>query len=310
MKSLNNVNILVVGDIMLDKYRVGDVNRICPEAPIPVVDIKEEFSVLGGAGNVVNNIAALGAKVTVVSQIGADDAGEEIKNHIENNKNIKYSLFHSGVPTIIKERIISTNRLVQMLRVDTEEFSQFDASRLSDKTIDKDDFNIVIVSDYGKGMISQDLLKYFVKFGDIILDPKPVNAHMYINKKAITKRDNFVEIITPNESEFNEMTKTNLKYFNHFSHVIKTLGKRGMIYRNNIKEDYEIKSHPVDIYNVSGAGDTVVAILGICMSMGLDILMSARVANECARYVVSQPGTSVVPLQIFNDSFDRVMREI
>jgi len=309
-KLVNQVNILVVGDIMLDKYVVGDVERISPEAPVPIVKVRDTYSTLGGCGNVVNNIAALGAKVTVISQFGNDEAGEKIRSLLRRYDNVKASLFDSRVPTIVKERIISTNRDVQMLRVDTEHFSQFDASRLNDKTVDKDDFDIVIISDYAKGMISQDLLRYFVKFGDIILDPKPVNAHMYQNIKAINKRDNYVEIITPNESEFNEMTKDNLRYFNHFSHVVKTLGKKGMEYRDASMTKYNIKSRPIDVYNVSGAGDTVVAILGVCIGKGYDLMTASRIANECARYVVSQPGTSVVPKNIFNESLERVVMEL
>jgi len=309
-KLANQVNILVVGDIMLDRYIVGDVTRISPEAPVPIVNVKEKYSTLGGASNVANNIAALGAKVTIISQYGDDEAGSELKQHMIDNENIDFSLFNNFGSTIVKERIISTNRQVQMLRVDTEEIKKFDATRLNNQTVEKKDYDIVIVSDYGKGMVSQDLLKYFAKFGDIILDPKPVNAHMYRNLKGFTKRDNWVEIITPNETEFNEMTKNDPRYFNHFSHVVKTLGKKGMVYRNTSKIDYEIKSQPVDIYNVSGAGDTVVAILGVCIAKGYDLVTSARVANECARYVVSQPGTSVVPKNIFNESLERVVMEL
>jgi len=309
-KLVNQVNILVVGDIMLDKYVVGDVDRISPEAPVAIVNVKKTYSTLGGAGNVVNNIASLGAKVTVVSQVGDDNDALIIKTYLLRNDNIKFTLFRSEGPTIVKERIISTNRDVQMLRIDTEKFTQFDASRLNDKTIDKDDFDIVIISDYAKGMISRPLLKYFSKFGDIILDPKPINRHIYQNAKAFTRRDNWVEIITPNESEYNEIAHSDPEYFDQFTHVVKTLGKKGMEYRDASMTKYEIKSRPIDIYNVSGAGDTVVAILGVCIAKGLDLVSASRITNECARYVVSQPGTSVVPKNVFNDSYERVMKEL
>lgn len=307
MKSLSELRILVVGDIMLDKYVVGDVNRISPEAPVPVVHVKDTYYTLGGCGNVVNNIASLGANVLCISQINTEDENGNIIKDLLNKDNIHFSLHHTVSPTIVKERIISRNPHVQMLRVDTETYYEFDHNCLNMNDLKREKFDIIIISDYAKGMISNKLISKLHELEtEIILDPKPSNWKSYIFKEAI-------DIITPNKKEYEEIINLSgdIKYFDdNFKHVIKTLGKDGIVYTKKGFIYNHISSKPVDVFNVSGAGDTVVAMLAICISMGFDILSAARVANECARYVVSQPGTSTVPLKIFKDSYNRVIKEL
>ena len=311
MKSLSECRILVVGDIMLDKYVVGEVTRISPEAPVPVVHVKDTYYTLGGCGNVVNNIASLGAHVTCISQANTNDNnGEKVKILLKEAGDVHFSLHHTVTPTIVKERIISRNPHVQMLRVDTETFYEFDPKCFPLNDLKREDFDIIIISDYAKGMITNELISQLHELdADIILDPKPSNWDCYKIKSNFNK----IEIITPNKKEYDELINLSgdLQYFDlNFNHVIKTLGKDGMVHMNKGFVYNHISSEPIDVYNVSGAGDTVVATLALCISMGFDILSAAQVANECARYVVSQPGTSVVPLKIFNDSFDRVKKEL
>lgn len=298
MKNIEDTQILCIGDIMLDKYVLGDITRISPEAPVPIVEVKNEYTTLGGCGNVVNNIAHLGAKVRCIAKIGKDKAGEEIKRKLE-SLNVSYNFIESDIPTIQKERIIASERLIQILRIDREEIV-YTPDVLHEEILMgilmgiSNDIDIIVISDYAKGMITKNLMAYLKELKiRIIVDPKPSNFFLY----------NDVYIITPNQKEYLEMSKINVEHLKNCSkYILKTMGKDGMILYNHItNKSYKIKSTPVDVYNVSGAGDTVVAIMAICLGMGYDPIMSSQIANICAGYVVTQPGTSVVDKEIFKE---------
>jgi len=293
MKKAEHVNILVVGDIMLDMYVVGNVSRISPEAPVPVVNVTEEYCTLGGCGNVVRNIRAVGANVDCMASIAYGRNGERIISELEKigAGNI---LIYGSKETTVKERIIADHRQVQMLRLDREQIETIDHKKAIEafKSSNKNKYDIIIISDYSKGMISKGIMDFLHTFKDvkIIVDPKPVNGILYDN----------VFMITPNEKEWNSMLLSSSYILKNVKYILRTLGRKGMeLIENQIEESWFIDSEPVEIYNVSGAGDTVVAIMGICISMGWNVLDSAYIANKCAAHVVTQPGTSVVPKEIF-----------
>jgi D-beta-D-heptose 7-phosphate kinase/D-beta-D-heptose 1-phosphate adenosyltransferase len=141
-------------------------------------------------------------------------------------------------------------------------------------------------------MITQGLMEFF-KFGkiaDIIVDPKPMNGGIY----------NGVYMITPNEKEWAQMLFSSTYTLNHVKYILETKGSKGMVLMDNMEDTKEeIPADPVEVYNVSGAGDTVIAVMSTCLSLGLTPIQSAKIANKCAGYVVTQPGTSVVPKNIF-----------
>jgi rfaE bifunctional protein kinase chain/domain len=306
MEGIDKVKILVVGDIMLDKYVVGDVKRISPEAPVPVVHVTNEYNTLGGCGNVVRNLTELGVQVDCLASIGKFENGQCISENL-NIIGAGNFLFFGSVITTVKERIISTDRKVQMLRVDREKIQPVPASLpvdiLTRGTAGNPDYDMIIVSDYAKGMITNDLMKYLKELGiKIIVDPKPSNDVLY----------NGVYMITPNEKEWDQMRFSSAYNLDQVPYILVTRGKNGMLLIEDLKDkSYEnvwaIPAEPVDVYNVSGAGDTVVAVLSTCLSMGFSELDSAYIANKCAGYVVTQPGTSVVPknkfIQIVEDYF-------
>jgi rfaE bifunctional protein kinase chain/domain len=286
---IEDIRILVVGDVMLDKYVCGKVERISPEAPVPIVKVTNEYSVLGGCGNVVRNIAELGAKVDCLASIGPDEDGQIISRKLF-DVGADPLLFMGSKRTIVKERIISDYRDVQMLRIDREEIEPV-ISRLAidiffRMNCSKRNYDIVIISDYAKGMITEGLISFLKNElkCKIIVDPKPINRRLYDN----------VFMITPNENEYNEMALYSDPTLNSIEYILRTRGKHGMILEGE-GQVWDIAADPVDVYNVSGAGDTVVAIMGVCLSMGFSPLESAKIANKCANYVVTQPGTSVVP---------------
>ena len=289
MKQIEDVKILVVGDIMLDEYIVGDVNRISPEAPVPIVNVKDTYYKLGGCGNVISNLSNIGARVSCVTAIGQDDAGNIILKELMNlNINTKFLISKPDVTTTIKTRIISDERQIQILRYDTENIKDVDTSILELTN----GYDVIVISDYAKGVITKPLMDKLKSFGNnIIVDPKPKNSYLY----------NDIFLMTPNQKEHDEMMDG---YFPEVEYVLKTMGKNGMELteqKHGRQGGIKIESKPVDVYNVSGAGDTVVAIMSLCLALGNDLYTSAKIANECAGYVVTQPGTSMVPREFFKE---------
>jgi len=300
MKNLEDIKILVVGDIMLDKYTVGSVERISPEAPVPVVNVIDEYTALGGCGNVVRNLRSIGVQVDCLASIAPDENGKIVGDRLDLT-GARSLLFYGSKVTTVKERIISDQRQVQMLRIDREIKKSIDHMLSLDYFIRincgrRPDYDMVIISDYAKGLISYDLIKFFKDEGyKIIVDPKPENGYIY----------NGVYMITPNEKEWNVMKLSSQYTLKNVQYVLETKGKDGMILHDfNTGQDWPIKSDPVDVYNVSGAGDTVVAVMSLCISMGFEMFQSAVIANTCAAHVVTQPGTSTVPREVFDDALE------
>lgn len=294
MKSLEEVSILVVGDIMLDKYVMGEVERISPEAPVPIVHVNEEHCTLGGCGNVVRNIRELGPKVACLSSIANDENGKKILEKLIELDATSLLIEHSET-TITKERVIASERKIQMIRIDREIVTDIDHKELIkalETDYNLDEFDIIVISDYAKGIITKGLMDYFIeKDCKIIVDPKPKNKNIYGHPY----------LITPNEKECEEMGGWQKVIFNS-DHALITKGKRGMILYDKI-QSWTIDGDPVEVYNVSGAGDTVVAVMATCISMGWNPLDSAYIANKCAAYVVTRTDTSVVP----KDKFMRIL---
>ena len=296
MKDAKDVRIFLVGDIMLDKYIVGDVERISPEAPVPVVHVKDEYATLGGAGNVARNLRSIGAQVRCVGLTGFDDEGQQIEDMLR-EIGAQSRMIEELPTTIIKQRIIADQRKIQMLRLDWEDTSIMTDDLIEDiiKTISancaSNMYDYIVVSDYAKGMVSYNLMEHLHKMNiPIIVDPKPKNAHMYGR----------VELITPNVKEWTEIE---LSDNCHPEFALITEGKDGMTlidYRQG-RGVCKIEGRPVEVYNVSGAGDTVVAVMATCLAMGIYPDKAARIANECAAYVVTKPGTSVITENKFTD---------
>jgi len=297
--------ILVIGDIMLDKYIIGTVERISPEAPVPIVKVTKEYSTLGGCGNVVRNLRKLGSTVICLSSVGKDPEAEEIKTQLwhickEDPKSIP-CIITTNNRTTVKQRIVATERQTQMLRIDYEDkkalpfnlFLWFLEEKISQYKID-----IVIISDYAKGVVSWEMMEYLKsKKYKIIVDPKPENGAMY----------NGVFMITPNEKEWGQMWLSSAYTNDKVDYFLVTKGSKGMELFGMKKDllsnkHIEIPAHPVEVYNPSGAGDTVVAVMGYCIALGFSVERSAKVANKCAGYVVTKPGTTAVSREVFDEA--------
>ena len=296
-------NILVVGDLMIDHYLWGDTNRISPEAPVQVVDIKNESSVLGGAGNVINNLVSLGSDVGVASVIGDDETAIELKGMLK-SIGIKNKLIvtQHGRKTSKKSRVISSNQ--QILRYDKESkediLSQSEDA-LFDQIKDKIDlYDLVVLSDYGKGVLTSKLTQNIIKLAkdkskSILVDPKGSDYSKY---KGAT-------LLTPNKKEACEATSIDIKDEESLSkalHILKkscdleismiTLSEDGIA----LLQD-EVQRFPTvakEVYDVTGAGDTVIASMAYALGVGKSIGESAVFANLAAGVVVGKIGSATV----------------
>ena len=294
--------ITVIGDVMIDWYLHGESSRISPEAPVPVVNFKESKFQLGGAANVANNLKHLEIEPFLIGAVGKDHFGSLLIEHLKVEK-IKFNLLsEKSFQTICKQRLMSSNQ--QLARIDYEQY--FHASKLSNilntftKNIAKTD--LIIVSDYGKGTVSnaRKLIQSARKFKKkILIDPKGKDFTKY--KGA--------NLITPNKSEFEKImgkvgskkdledkTKKMLEHLDLESLIV-TLGSEGMyvLTKSNKKIIGNfINAYPQEVFDVSGAGDTTISALGAALSEDNDIFSAAEFANLAASISVSKLGTSTV----------------
>ena len=282
--------IIVIGDIMLDKTLIGEVSRISPEAPIQVVNVKEEFYEPGGAANVAANIASLGGNVSLFGFVGEDN-NAEILSEILLKQGIKY-FFDKNSTTTLKARIKGRNQ--QLLRLDYEESSPKNFSSES-KTVLKqeiDNSDLVLIADYAKGVITTDLMNFLKSSGKrIIIDPKPQNMPLY--------SDSF--LITPNEKEAVEMSsQKDIQDAGRWlreklrCNVLVTRGERGMTLFS--EKEMDIPTYAKEVYDVTGAGDTANAAISLCLASGASLEEAAVIANHAAGIAVGKSGTYQVKL--------------
>ena len=312
LKLLSKSKILVFGDVMLDRYVSGTVERVSPEAPVPVLKpIKEEIR-LGGAANVALNLSSLGANVRLIGIFGKDSSSKQISNLLKENK-IKNELVKSNLPTITKLRLLSSRQ--QLLRIDNEAaFTKEDwqsAKRRFDKTISLNTSNLLIISDYGKGTL-QDipaLIKKAKKFNKkVLVDPKGNNFAKYKGADIITP--NFSEFIgevgaVKNERDITVKAKSLMKSLNLGSLLV-TRGPEGMTLFTKEKGKIIRSNFPTqakEVFDVSGAGDTVIASIAAALSTGFDISSAVKLANVAAGIVVGKSGTATPSLSEIEPHF-------
>ena len=293
-------DILVIGDVMLDQYVSGSTDRLSPEAPVPVVKIDSQFSVLGGAANVANNLAALGANVSLLGVVGRDE-NARIVNELLEAKEIANQLLDADIFTTVKTRVISRNQ--QMVRVDREEvFSDEDAfvNHLSG-VLSFFQGSAIIVSDYAKGVCSPGAMKVILTWATnndvkVLIDPKGTDWSKYEG----------AFLIKPNVKELEELFNTSIENTNseiaqfgkeirsryNIEHVLITRSEEGMTHIHD--EILHVKSRKVDIYDLSGAGDTVIAVLVFLIQQGEDISIAINKANQAGSYVITKPNTYAI----------------
>jgi D-beta-D-heptose 7-phosphate kinase/D-beta-D-heptose 1-phosphate adenosyltransferase len=309
--------VVVVGDIMLDEYIWGEVSRISPEAPVPVMDVRKETKMLGGAANVVHNIATLGAKPVLCGVVGEDERGREIVDRVKSlNLSTEGIVIDPGRPTSVKTRVVAQGQ--QVVRFDresrekmgsrnTERLLGFIAGRLGN-------LDAIVVADYGKGVISGALmsgLRNLVRGTSVItaVDPKTGNFERYRE----------VDVITPNHHEAGMFCgfeiidgesliragKQMLETL-HCGSVLITQGKNGMTLFEPEGEIIHIPTEAKEVYDVTGAGDTVIGTFSLCLASGLDHKAAAVLSNFAAGIVVGEVGTSTVQAEALKRVIDGI----
>ncbi len=296
-------NILVIGDLMIDHYLWGKCDRISPEAPVQVVDVQREEYLMGGAGNVINNLLSLGANVGVCSVIGDDDNGEFIGQRIGQKGVRKEGLtIQKGRKTTKKSRIIALSQ--QIVRVDKED--KEDISKESQELIllrvkiILDFYDAVLLSDYAKGVLTPWLTKSIIELANskqkpVLVDPKGSDYTKYTGATLITPNKKEASIASNIDiSDDKELLKagTLLKNNLNLRYALITLSEDGMaIFEEGMTK---IPTVAREVYDVTGAGDTVLASLGFALSIGKDIFEAANFANSAAAVVVGKIGSATV----------------
>lgn len=315
VERLAGKRVLVVGDIMLDAYLMGDADRISPEAPVPVVRIESERYLLGGAGNVARNIAALGGVATLAGAVGEDASASQVRSLV-NAEGIRSALIpFSGRPTTVKTRVMA--RRQQMLRLDQEDARPFSAAEqeavLAVLAVELADHDVVILSDYSKGLVSAPFMARFrallagcghpVK---VLVDPKPGNAALYGGSY----------LLTPNTKETGECAGLPVRSREEIlaagrailekvgcPYLLTTLGPDGMALFSG-PDVWHVPTMAQDVFDVTGAGDTVIASVGLGLAAGLELLPACVLANYAAGLVVAQVGAAVASPQALRQVID------
>lgn len=298
-------NILVIGDLMIDHYLWGSCDRISPEAPVQVVNVKKESSVLGGAGNVINNLVTLGSVVDVISVIGNDSVANELKSLLEKiDVPTSNLVVENNRKTSKKSRLIASQQ--QVLRYDMESIDDINENshkqiiQTLEKNINK--YSSIILSDYGKGVLTTNLTKEIIKIANknsikVLVDPKGKDYSKY--KGSYT--------LTPNKKEAMEATNIDIKDENSLIEALKSLKTQCELEVSLITLseqgiaifDDELTIKPTvarEVYDVTGAGDTVIASIAFALGNNLDIKDSIYFANLAAGVVVGKIGSATTTL--------------
>ena len=302
----SNINVLLIGDFMIDHYIIGSSSRMSPEAPVPVVLFDNEYSIAGGAGNVAMNLSAMGSNVTCVGYVGNDIWGEKLISILQsediNTENISVIENH---PTTLKQRTYANGK--QIARIDIEKIIDWHPN----STIKEyySNYDIVIFSDYNKGAINNRWFD-FMEHSNIIVDPKKDNFNHYRGANIITpnlnelKRASSIEI-TDDDSIITACNK--LIDNSGFKYIVAKKGDQGMtiVGQNNFVK--HIKAHSVDSPDVTGAGDTVISALSLAYAQTNDIEISAKIANLAAAIVVAKTGTEIVTVDELKNKINNLI---
>ena len=314
--------VFLIGDIMLDQYIFGNVNRISPEAPVPIFLKDKSKEMLGGSGNVLSNLISLGTNTFYLSIVGKDDNALKVRKLLNKLKpNNYYLLSEKKRKTTVKTRFIVNSQ--QIIRVD-EEDSAFINKNLEDRLIKKIDSyitgkDVAIISDYNKGIITERISKYVIKKSNalnipVIIDPKNEDFNIYRN----------ATLITPNQLEASKVTKmkaqsdkdaeacgkTIIKKYN-INKVLITRGEKGLLLVSKKASVYS-PTAAKEVFDVSGAGDTVLAVIAACYPNKIEEKKILSLANKAAGKVVAKIGTSTISIDELiknkkNNSKDKIL---
>lgn len=317
------VRVLVIGDFMLDTYTTGKVKRISPEAPVSVLHVQKEESLPGGAGNVVLNLASLGAKVTAVGRVGYDLAGEELRDSLEREGAfVEHILQQKGYKTPVKNRLIADAQ--QILRVDFEQVTplpeDIQEEILAQLPLLIDKVQVIAISDYGKGFLSRSLLQNIIQIASVkeipvIVDPKGDDFSKYAG--AFMIKPNLAEAYAaaklPLEAPLDQVANVILQTC-RIEMLIVTRSESGISLFNRAGQRFDFPVRSKEVKDVTGAGDTVLSMISVALANQLDIKYGLQLANiaagmaierlGCARINLSEMAERLLEFDVENKIFD------
>lgn len=306
VEAFRDIRVWVVGDLMLDEYVDGDVHRVSPEAPVPVVAVGETYVRLGGAANVAHGLAALGARVSLCGAIGMDTAGDQFISICESSGIDTRAVGRSSQwTTARKQRVVAKRQ--QLLRLDWERQGDVALEEVRGLIAGLDDNEapqVIILSDYGKGVLTPATIAAMIKIGadlgvPVLSDPKSNDLTVYRGASVVTpnRRELAAMVDHPlpevDDPAFAEVARAQVAQAGIGALVV-TLGEHGVLVVSDHAEASLIRSTSQDVYDVTGAGDTFIAVLALTLACDADLLTAARVANSAAGVVVAKFGTAVV----------------
>ena len=309
-------NIVVLGDVMLDEFLWGDVTRISPEAPVPVVDIKRESTHLGGAANVLANLLALGAQACVIGVVGDDFAGERIRSSVSDKSTMQTDgllIADKSRPTTIKTRIIAQQQMV--VRADREHRTPVDA-QTEDRIIAAvktalANAQALIISDYDKGVVTPRVLSEVLPaaYGrmPVLIDPKIRNFDSYRPATLVTPNHHEALRLVNFEEDSDASLQTAARMIRArlgCDAVLITRGDRGMMLCEGERDPVHVETSAREVYDVTGAGDTVIAMLAAALASGASMTEAAVLANQAAGIVVGKLGTATASAEEVIASID------
>ena len=309
----SKIQVLIVGDVMIDRYCWGSVERISPEAPVPVVSLKKTTLAAGGAANVATNVAGLGAKPLLIGAIGNDEEANFFPPLLKKcNVEPDFLIKIKNRPTTVKTRIIAHSQQITRLDQETKEYLSAEDEDVFLQTIIKliDEADIVVLSDYAKGVLTARLLEQIIATAKtakkmILIDPKGKN---YLKYKG-------ADLLTPNQREISDAAKleafadetvesagNQIIFQLSLQALLVTQGENGMTLFESNKKTLKLKAMAREVYDVTGAGDTVIAVMAVALAAKLSFAEAARLANIAAGLVVEQIGTTAIKFEDLQNS--------
>lgn len=305
LHSIKNCHALVFGDLMVDKYIIGKVKRIAADSPVPILEVKEKTTKLGGAGNVVDNVIALGASARVLGCVGDDNDGRWILEQLsEKNVDMRYTHMKSSVQTIIKTRILSKNQ--QYVRLDEEhiedvpeEYAEFIKDNI-DKILSGID--VVIIADYNKGTITKDLAQYVINTAGmykipVVINPRGEDHSKYYGATVLTPNVNELSFIMGKSLETEEELSRaafQIREELNLNYLMLTKSEKGISVYNSNGNQANFPAVKKDVVDATGISETVVAVTGLCLGVGYEIEDCSRLVNIAASIVCSKFGAATV----------------
>lgn len=303
LEAARDVRVLVVGDLMLDRYISGRVDRISPEAPVPVVRVDTESSAIGGAANVAANVVALGARCEIIGCLGEDAAGDALQRALDDAGVGTGGTVRTGDrPTSVKTRILA--RRQQVVRIDHEDDGDVpaDVAEALEASLDRagDDSDAIVLEDYNKGVLVESVIQAALgKARDLgipsVVDPKRIRFFDYegttvFKPNAKELADALGAHLRPDDGAWMESTRRQLECEN----LLLTLGEKGMALQTDDGRHLRVPTVARSVYDVSGAGDTVTAVVAVALAAGATVLEAAVLANHAAAIEVGKAGVATV----------------